>query len=311
MCLFLFCNLRRLPKLVPASSLVSFADFPCSPRVPRLFSGPSFVFLSCQMLSLRSWGYRLRVLSSMSGLLVGYQSLSALFSAVTICGGLLPFLPCAGLFWCLLLVGTSVVVVRLLSSSVESSFCSCHYFCGVHPFSLILFSMGSVALFRGLPLSFSWVSGICSSLLDRCPWYLLPCSPFLWKSFVSSGGFCLVRNSGSLCDVVSLWYEYGFAGSFVLLGSQSSLPLGVIFIQSMTRSDLRFPLATGSPGWLSQFCFRLLLHHLFRVFRQIFVACCLVFLLVYVSGVFSSGRFLFFLRPCVAFGFSFLLRPPP
>ena len=67
--------------------------FPCPPRVPRLCSGPGLVFLSCQMLSLRSWGSLLRVFSSMSGLLVGTHSLSALFSAVSICGGLFPFSP--------------------------------------------------------------------------------------------------------------------------------------------------------------------------------------------------------------------------
>ena len=55
----------------------------------------------------------------------------------------------------------------------------------------------------------------------------------------------------------------------------------------MTRSDLRFPLATGSPVGTSHFCFSLLLHLLLRLFCQDFVGCSLVFLLVAVSGVFS------------------------
>ena len=46
---------------------------------------------------------------------------------------------------------------------------------------------------------------------------------FVWKSFVSGGDFCLVRNSGSLHDVVALRDESGFAWSSVSFGSQGSL----------------------------------------------------------------------------------------
>ena len=131
------------------SSLVSFGDLSSAPLFPRLFFGPGLVFLSCHMLSLQSWTSLLLVLCSVCGLLVGSRSLSVLLSPVTICSGLMPFLPHDGLFWCLLLVSTSVVV-RLLSSSVASSLCYCRYFCGVQPFSFILCLVGICCIVSGL-----------------------------------------------------------------------------------------------------------------------------------------------------------------
>ena len=176
-------------------------------------------------------------------------------------------LPCARVFWCLL-VGASVVV-RLLDSSVDSSLCFGHSFCGVSPF-LILCLCGiygflsdefalwveSVPACYGSALlgvhlfTFSWVLG--HLFIPRHPvsyaigvFFL---SLFAWKIFVSSGDFCLVWISGSRRDLVSLWGESGFIGVLCLaqfsgFPSRGGLPLGSVSVSvtPRTRSHLRFP----------------------------------------------------------------------
>ena len=80
-------------------------------------------------------------------------------------------------------------------------------------------------------------------------WYTLLslecCSYFLWC-------FCLVRISGSLCDVVSLWDESGFVEASLSLSSQSCIPWWCPFLyQSPFCSYASFastvPFATWSP----------------------------------------------------------------
>ena len=148
-----------------------------------------------------------------------------LLSAATICDGLLPFSPRAGLFWCLLLVGASVVV-QLLSSSVESSLCYFYlfFFCGVHPFSLIFCLVEICCLVSGFA---------CFLLLGFGAFVHRPSPGVFFLAFLCVEEpcfwwyFCLVWIFRSLRDVASFWDESGFASSSVSLGSQGSLPMVV------------------------------------------------------------------------------------
>ena len=81
------------------------------------------------------------------------------------------------------------------------------------------------------------------------------------------------------CFVSALHLLYSVRGSlflswtFFLYATSSSVSGGfrVLFLRSVTRSDLRFPLATGSPIGPSPFCFSWPLRLLLRLFRQVFV----------------------------------------
>ena len=82
------------------------------------------------------------------------------------------------------------------------------------------------------------------------------------------------------------------------------------FVRSLPHPDLRFPVATGSPGGTSQFCFCLLFHPLPPVLSSGCVSCYLVFLIVSLSAFFFGCRFLSVF--CVLLsGSLFLCRPPP
>ena len=91
---------------------------------------------------------------------------------------------------------------------------------------------------------------------------------------------------------MALFLEWAF---FVSVSpSYVSVCSRTLLLRSMTRSDLRFPLASGSP--VGRIIYASVCPFAFcsRYFCLAFVGCCLVFILVSVSGVFSL-----------------LLRPPP
>ena len=106
---FFLRNLDCLQQLVLRLSTFSLRVFLTLYRVPQ-FSFLVTAFLSSPVHPLKSWGCLLRTLSSVSALVPGARSLPTLSSAAAVCGGLSPFWPRAGLLWCQLPVGTSVVV---------------------------------------------------------------------------------------------------------------------------------------------------------------------------------------------------------
>ena len=140
-------------------------------------------------------------------------------------------------------------------------------------------------LFRDAVSPFPTRSGNISTFFRLLPWYLSVVAGIdLCCLFTYIVVFYLLFVSSSQLVVLSS-----------LVGRSSSLPLHplslcplrVLLLRSMTRSDLRFSFATRSPVGPSHLCFSLLLRLLLKLFRQAFVGCSLVFILVSVSGVFS------------------------
>ena len=225
LCLFLFCAFGSIPCDFPASSLVPLGSSQSS-------SGSAALLWSLLGLPVLSFAY-----------LQSWASLLRVFTPCLVCLWVLFLFRCSCLrlrysdafcpFCLLLLLVVASVVGRLLSSSMMPSLCYCHYFGVSLPSPCVSVSFGSVPLFRGGLVFFSW--GLERLFVTHHPVSLVSCSllSFMWQ-YWCLWYFCLVRISGSLRDVVSLWDESGFAESSVSLGSQGSFHVVVSLLYSVS-----------------------------------------------------------------------------
>ena len=113
-----------------------------------------------------------------------------------------------------------------------------------------------------------------------------------------------------LCLLSSVRHSLFLSWPFFICATPSSVfgCLWVLFLGSVTRSDLRFPLATGSPVGTSPLCFSWPPSSSPPVVSSVFVVCSLGFILFCIWSSLSSFVFCLCLFCSLYWGVSF---PPP